>query len=325
VSCERINEQLADFLEERLSDVERRAVEAHLAGCAACRQLLEALRGTLGMLGAAGLLDASDLEPGSEGLAAAILARTSGSACSRAQSLLCDLVDATLAPADALLVETHLEHCNRCASLRTTLGWLRGELPQMATLEPRVDVVPEILQATRALGARPGARVDAVVAAVRRWWSHLVARPRFAWEAAYVATLILVLLFGTSVSPFRGVPSRAMAAIQIDPRQTVQATSQQLRVLHAGIGNAGSSFWGATGGRAIDGLQGRAAAYADAHPGMTPAWQGLERHSTDLRHSLSARNLAGASLDMRSMSDDLHALWDSFRTPVATEPPAVER
>lgn len=322
MSCERISEQLADFVEGRLSDVERRAVEAHVSGCAACRHLLEALQGSLGVLGAA-RLGAHDTEAGAEGLSAAILARTSGSTCGRAQGLLCDLVDATLAPVEAQLVESHLEHCGRCASLRATLVWLRGELPHMARLEPRTDIVPEILAATRAATVGSSGRMDAIVAAVRGWWGHVVARPRFAWEAAYVATLIVVLLFGTSVSPFRSVPSRAMAAIQVDPRVAVQATSQQLRALHAGIGNAGGAFWDATGGRAIDGLQSRTSAYAETHPGMAPAWKGFVQHSSDLRHSIAARNLAGASLDMRSMGDDLNALWKSLRTPAVEEPPAA--
>ena len=313
MSCERIYEQLPEFLEGRLSELERRAVEEHLAGCAACHVLFETLQGTLVALGP-GAESASGVDVPAD-LASAILARTSGPACGRAQEFLCDLVDGALAPAEARLVESHVEHCPRCAALGATLAWMRMELPQMAELEPRPEVVPAILDATVRVRPRRTAVRSALVAAAERWWQHVVARPRFAWEAAYVATLIAVLLFGTPVSPFRGVPSRALAAIQIDPRGSAQSTGERLRQARDGIGGAGSAVWDATGGRAMDGVRDRATSYASKRPGMTEAWSDLGEHSTDLRRAIGTRNLAEASLVMRSIGEDLETFWRSYRTP----------
>jgi predicted anti-sigma-YlaC factor YlaD len=313
VSCERIHEQLPEFLEGRLSELERRTVEEHLAGCAACQALLETLQGTLDALAPDTGQSATVEAP--PDLAGAILARTSGPACGRAQEFLCDLVDGALAPAEAELVESHVEHCTRCASLRDTLAWLRTELSQMSHLEPRPELVPAILAATVRAEPRRAAARSAIVAAAQRWWEHVVARPRFAWEAAYVATLIAVLLFGTPVSPFRGVPSRALAAVQIDPRSSAQSTGDRLRQVRDGIGGAGTAVWDATGGRAVGGVRGRASAYAAGHPGMTEAWSDLGEHSSDLRRALGARNLAEASLVMRSIGEDLGAFWKSYRAP----------
>jgi hypothetical protein len=60
MSCQEINGRLDDYVDGSLSPDERGRVEEHLAGCAACREELEALRGLLDS--AAGL--AREIEPG---------------------------------------------------------------------------------------------------------------------------------------------------------------------------------------------------------------------------------------------------------------------
>jgi anti-sigma factor RsiW len=321
VSCERFAEQLDDFAEGRLSDVERRAVEQHLHACAECRALLETMRGALQLLGEGDVVaSASEAEPG---LANDILARTSGPACGSAQALLCDLVDGELAQQETQLVEGHLEHCARCAMLRTTLVWLRAELPQMAALEPRPELLSAILSATTGEREQRDSVVAAVTAAARGIWEHLVARPRLAWEAAYVATVLAVLLFGTPVSPLRGVPSRALAAIQIDPRGAAQSATEHLQRFHGAVGSAGARAWDATGGRIGDGVRGQASAYAAEHPGMPEAWSAIESHTRELRWSLADRNLAGASLVLRALGEDLRLLWRSQQSSGAGTPGAA--
>ncbi|HEY9722232.1 MAG TPA: anti-sigma factor [Oscillatoriaceae cyanobacterium] len=48
--CERAQDLLSEYLEEALLDDEAKSVDAHLAGCAACRQRLEQLRGVVALL-----------------------------------------------------------------------------------------------------------------------------------------------------------------------------------------------------------------------------------------------------------------------------------
>ncbi len=51
MSCERVQIRLIAFLDGRASATERREVEAHLAGCAACRTRAEEFRRLWGLLG----------------------------------------------------------------------------------------------------------------------------------------------------------------------------------------------------------------------------------------------------------------------------------
>ena len=49
--CRELVELITDYLEDRLSPVDRARLEAHLAGCEACRTYLEQFRQTIRVLG----------------------------------------------------------------------------------------------------------------------------------------------------------------------------------------------------------------------------------------------------------------------------------
>ena len=51
MSCQELVELITDYLEDRLSPVDRTRFEAHLAGCEACRTYLEQFRQTIRALG----------------------------------------------------------------------------------------------------------------------------------------------------------------------------------------------------------------------------------------------------------------------------------
>jgi len=71
---------------------------------------------------------------------------------------------------------------------------LLRDLPSLADMEPGPGFAERVLLATSRRPHAPGWRTRLAAA----WWA-LVRRPRFAWEAAYVATLCWVLLFGNPV------------------------------------------------------------------------------------------------------------------------------
>jgi anti-sigma factor RsiW len=302
VNCERFEAHLDDYLDGGLSEVEARAAAEHEQSCPQCAALAASLRDTLADLGP----ELAQPGPVPADLAAGILARTSGAACGRVQGLLADLVDGTLAASDAGMVELHLGSCARCAGLHRALVWLAGELPQLADIEPDEDLTPEIVAATSGLRARRAARRRAVHA----WFERLVARPRFAWEAAYVASVLLALLFGSSFSPLKHMPSRALAMIQMDPRPAASNAATQLRELHGGIGDAGSRVWDGTAGRVAE----AGGEVAEGHPGMRQAWQNLRQHGGEARHNLGGGNFASAGLSFNAMAADVRALWRSWRT-----------
>jgi hypothetical protein len=68
------------------------------------------------------------------------------------------------------------------------------DLPRLADMDPGLGFTERVLRATSTKPAPAGwrARVSAA-------WRAVVRRPRFAWEAAYVATVCWVLVFGNPV------------------------------------------------------------------------------------------------------------------------------
>jgi hypothetical protein len=69
-----------------------------------------------------------------------------------------------------------------------------SDLPQLAHMDPGPGFAERVLLATSLKPEPHGWRARAAAG----WWA-LVRRPRFAWEAAYVATVCWVLLFGNPV------------------------------------------------------------------------------------------------------------------------------
>lgn len=307
MNCERFEARLDDYLDGTLSEVELRAAAAHEASCTACAALAASVRETLATLGPDLALPAGEAPD----LAADIVARTSGAACGRVQGILPELVDGGLRAAEAGLVELHLAHCARCATLRQALLWLQDELPRYALVEPPADLAASIVEATAGLAARRAARR----LAWHEWVQRLVSRPRFAWEAAYVATVVLALVFGSSLSPLKDVPQRALAIIQVDPRPAATGAASQLRDLHGSIGDAGSRVWDDTAGRVAGAGREAGGQVAERHPGMRQAWTNLKQHGGEARRNLGGGNFASAGLSFNAMTADLRALWRSWRTP----------
>lgn len=308
--CERFEDRLQDYLDGRLSDVEQRAAEEHLSQCAACAGLLRTLNDVLGGLRAEAGPDATP----DAALTGAIVERTSGSPCDRAQGFLADLVDGALGTEDTVLVRSHLEFCARCAALHGALQWLALALPAMAEIDPGPAFTRAVVAKTTPAPPRLAARGPAWRTAAADWWNRMVTRPRFAWEAAYVALLVVVALFGTSVSPFRGVPSRALAVVQLDPRVAVRA-------VYDGIGAGGRTAWDASAGRIARVTRAQASGIADDHPGMHEAYGNLVLHWGELQQSAGDRNFASASLALGAMGHDLRALWSAWGSTPRAEAP----
>lgn len=151
-----------------------------------------------------------------------VLARTSGSGCSRALAMLPDLAEQGLPDLDRRLVQTHLEHCASCRAVAVVLGWLGSELPALAVVDPGPAFTARVLAATSTAAAVQAERRRLVGAAglmdrLGRWWGQQILRPYFPLQVAYAATVILVLLTAGPWAPLRGLPDRALQAVQAGP------------------------------------------------------------------------------------------------------------
>ena len=191
MDCREFEAALDELARGRLDAKRRRALERHARACRQCAELLELARLPLA-------------DPGEGEIVAGVLERTGGSACGQAEGALPDLVDGSLAAAgDRELLAEHLRHCRSCSALVAEFERLAVDLPRLAIVLPEISLVEAVLARTLPGPVR-----------LRRWWAatwpQWIRRPRFAAELAYVATLVLVVVFGTPVSPLQAMPERAV-------------------------------------------------------------------------------------------------------------------
>ena len=177
----------------------RSDLREHVASCSACRPWFERyLTGT-----SQAVMDAS------ADVTAVVMARTSGSACDRARILLASAADEDVARDDWALLQPHLDRCEDCRAFRATLSATLPALTALAVLEPDETFVFDVLART---SRRPVSAAWLVRAQAA--WQHMVQRPRFAWEAAYVCTLCWLLVFGQPMAAFEWTTTRVNAVAQ---------------------------------------------------------------------------------------------------------------
>jgi len=226
MDCHLFDRQLDALLDGACAPVEWRDAQAHLADCARCRRLFEALSGQIDMLD----------EAGHAALTASIVARTCGSTCAACRARLCDFVDGGLAAFDRALVEPHLTRCPACSALAGALARSTFVLPSFAEIAPPGSFADDVLAATSRREAEPslGERLAA-------WLARAAARPRFSLEVAYVVTLLGILLLGDPVRAVRSTTERGASYVQ--PRAEIVV--QQLAGRLAGVRRVSAETAGA--------------------------------------------------------------------------------
>ena len=162
----------------------------------------------------------NDIRP-DEKFVQGVLGRTTGSACGRCLDLLPDLTDGALEDLDRQLVQGHLEHCTGCRAVAVTLGWITPLLPGMAEIDPGEAFTSAVLDATtrrKAWDEAGPTGAAGLVDRLGRWWERQILKPQFTFQAAYVATVILVLLTAVPGAPLKGAPGKALEVIQAGPQ-----------------------------------------------------------------------------------------------------------
>jgi anti-sigma factor RsiW len=213
MTCAHFDSRLDALLDGHCSPSQWHDAEVHLAACARCRRLFDAVSGCAD--------DGLDDE-GHEALAASVLAKTSGNPCASARDRLCDLVDGGLPALDRELVEGHLARCEACAALAATLAAQAPVLASFADWSPRVSFVPQVLAATSRRPVEPsfGDRVEA-------WFRRVSERPRFSLEVAYVMTVLLLIVLGNPVDAFKE------ASVRVQPRVSAVTRAMSAPLLRA--------------------------------------------------------------------------------------------
>lgn len=243
-----------------------------------------------------------------EGFVRGVLARTSGSPCARAETLLPDLTDGMLADLDRQLVQSHLEHCAPCRSVAVALGWAGPVLPQLAAVDPGEAFTASVLARTSRrqrldlpspATAKPGG-LAGLMDRVGGWWAERILVPGFAPRVAYVATVVLVLLTAVPGAPLRAVPGAALKLMTAGPA--------------ALPGTAGAAQWvdaQAAEGQAVvagrwDGL---AAALRERGERSRPARAQAVAHAAAAWRQLEDRRLSEAGMEGLGALDASRRAW----------------
>ena len=294
MSCRETQNRLQDWLDGTLSAEAQRSVQAHVDGCSDCREVAALLRMDLAQGGA------------SPDLTAAVLERTSGSACVRAEEILCDHVDDTLQAVDTELLTLHFESCDGCASTASALARLAQILPTMATLEPAGDFVGDVLAATSAR-PRPWADLGARWA---RTWAGLLERPRIAWELGYIGGMALWLVVGTFGAPL-------LAARP--PLPSRDASARFVESVQGRVTDFGQKAWSATGGQGLQAWQGFKSGVTDRYQGTAAAREGVRVHSAQLKDAALGLDFEQSGQALRELSKDAQSVWLGMASSPADE------
>ncbi len=194
--CERIRPRLSSWARRELPAEWTGPVQAHLAECITCRRLAQALQTAL-----------SALDEERE-LTAAILAATSGSACHACRMRLEAIDRGTLSRGEEMLVREHLDHCAACRAVRETLAWLPAALEDRRERSGGPSFVTGVLDRTVGTPSRRARRFGRLAQGWRVWSR----RPLFALEAAYLATVVLIVLVGPAT--LARAPERAVSWVR---------------------------------------------------------------------------------------------------------------
>lgn len=244
----------------------------------------------------------------SEELTQSILRRTSGSPCRRAEALLCDHIDGTLEDLDARLVQGHLDHCAGCRELSATMVEMLPTLAEMAEIEPAEDFVEGVLAATLPWPARLRRRFRLL----GEEWVRLLRRPRIAWEGAYVGTMLLLLVFGTPLSPFSNVPSQALDLARENPVRSL--TENRMAGAPEAISQWSAAIRNSTGNRAVNFLAAARDEVADRLGRMVEASRALPPHAADLGEALWQSDSGGSAAALGSIGGDVRSIWSAMTT-----------
>ncbi|MBK6899556.1 MAG: zf-HC2 domain-containing protein [bacterium] len=259
--------------------------QSHAAACDRCRDLLRLVSDDLPALA----------DPAEAQLADGVIAVTSGPACGRAEALLGARPDGNLSADETLLLQGHLDHCRACADLAVTLEAALATVRELAEPELDPSFTYDVLRATSATRARKrSGALPRLTDRLGAWWQGQAARPQFAWEAAFAATVVLVLLFGTPLSPARRAPARALAAVQASPAWMIDTAGELTGAAGTGIGVAR---------RDVTERRNRTA----------PDRADLLRHSREAGAALLHGDLDTAAKRLHSAGGDLARLWDVWR------------
>ncbi|MBW2278169.1 MAG: zf-HC2 domain-containing protein, partial [Deltaproteobacteria bacterium] len=209
--CRSFEDLLEAYLDGALTGGDALAAQEHLRTCGDCLDLARIAGGPVESI---------------PDLTARVLERTSGSSCDSAQQGLCDYVDGQAAAVDAELIRMHLSSCEDCAALSVVITELATDLPLLARIDPGEQFTAEVLARTTPTRDRSPRWVEQLA----QGWDRLIRRPRFAFEGAYVMTVLLLVTLGVPGALLAEAPGKMVQTAKREIASPVQRTVVELGV-----------------------------------------------------------------------------------------------
>jgi hypothetical protein len=241
-------------------------------------------------------------------LTGAVLAATSGSSCARCEDQLVAHRDGELDPGTRELMNQHLEHCGDCRALALVLGWLGETLPAMREVELDALFTQDVLDRTSARPPRPW---EFLAEKLRHW----AQRPLFPVEAAYAATLLLVLLFGTQLSPFQDLPRATLGWLRGESGGTHTAGAPRLTGIREDAEESVKRLVGPAGDQVTST---RVKVFNNLELRARASWIGLREVGDgmgDLAQAMFGNEGYGVAPSLQHIGDGFRQTWRGLRRP----------
>jgi hypothetical protein len=199
------------------------------------------------------------------------------------------------------------------------------ELREMAELTPAAGFVSDVMQAT----VRSKSPWAVGTARLGAWLRRQLIRPQFSLEAAYVGTLLLILLCGTPISPLKQAPQDALAVMQAGPSLVNSLVGQQLGGLPPALSRWGQSAWLATGGQLAGILRSVGDDIEQRGRRSAPARVAAKKHGEAFLDALTGGRTIQALTHLREVWTDLRRVQEDWfrsreRSHPAPESPAED-
>jgi len=127
-----------------------------------------------------------------------------------------------------------------------------------------------------------------------------------------VGTMLLLLVFGTPLSPFSNVPSRALDLARENPVRSL--AENRMAGAPEAISQWSATVRNSTGNRAISFLTAARDEVADRLGRAAEASKALPSHAADLGEALWQSNGGGSAAALGSIGGDVRAIWSEMTT-----------
>lgn len=222
MNCKGFQSYLDQFISGELASQEMANCEQHISECETCLVLWSSrLEDSL-------VSKAERYLTGENEIASAVLQKIGISACEQSESILGEFSEGELDATQQNHVRQHLDSCNGCSALLSTLMLLEAELCNLSEAKPANDFASQVLAKTHPEFSQQKQSWFARITGMefQSLLIQLMKRPRFPVEAAFAATVVWTGFFGVPAGVNLNVEAQTLPLVDRDTVQQQFVTIQ---------------------------------------------------------------------------------------------------